>query len=164
MQNQIILPAGIKSLNAYAAALSLSVHRIEAALETERAELARVRRAVATQKKAKPIPVPVAKPLVGVDTSAPLSTQVQGVARHCGLVCSSVYNEKTKTKGRKIKLHLVYRGKSVATGTKLSKAKFEEFAAELRRVMSDAGIVINSIDMLKPNAPWQSSSIAVFFA
>jgi hypothetical protein len=158
---KIKLPEGIPSLAMYETVLRHSVTRLSEQLEAERAELKRVQTALAVKKT--PVQVKAKNPLV-LDSSKPLSTQVQAVAKHCGLVFSGVYSEKTKTKGRKVKLHMVYSGSFA--GPVLSKAKFNAFEAELRKAMETSGVTINSVEFLAPpKGDWRKTpSIAVFFA
>ena len=157
---KVTLPSGIASLPMYETVLRHSIVRLSEQLESERAELKRVQTAITEQKTR--ILVKSKTPLV-IDTTKPLSTQVQAVAKHCGLVFNSAYNEKTKTKGRKIKLHMVW--SRSFDGPVLSKAKFNEFEAALRKVMTESGTDINSVEFVAPpKGSWRKvPSIAVFF-
>jgi hypothetical protein len=162
---------GITSLDQYEVALMFLVDHLKAELAGAEARLKTVRQAKieeaadaakaegkASAKAGKA--AAAANQMPAIDTTKPVATQMRAIAKHLGLKASSVYSEKTKTKGRKIKLHSVYSKNACAT-----KSAFEKFESMVRTHAAANGIVINDIKLMPAPAyaSYQGPSFAVFF-
>ena len=160
---------GITSLDHYEAALMLLVDHLKTELAGAEAKLKTVRRAKAEEAaeakasvKAPAKVVKAAKQMPVIDTTKPVATQVQVIAKHLGLEAARVYSEKTKTMGRKIKLHSVYAGSGFKD--RATKSSFTKFETLVREHAAANGIVINDIKLMPAPAysSWQGPSFAVF--